>query len=144
MQVLADGHDPGGHRLLDRRVVERRALEFGEIGAAGRHLGDRANDRLEVRVAGHEIGLGIDLDGHADPVPDRDADEALGRRAAGLLRGLGQTLGAQPVDGRLHVAAVSVSAFLASIMPAPDTSRSSFTIVALIDIIALLHRLLAS
>ena len=30
---------------------------------------------------------------------------------------------------------VSVSAFLASIMPAPETSRSSFTIVAVIDII---------
>ena len=29
---------------------------------------------------------------------------------------------------------VSVSAFLASIMPAPETSRSSFTIVAVIDI----------
>ena len=35
---------------------------------------------------------------------------------------------------------VSVSAFLASIMPAPDTSRSSFTIVAVIVIVVLLKR----
>ena len=35
---------------------------------------------------------------------DGDADEALGRRTAGLLGGGSETLGTQPVDGGFHVA----------------------------------------
>ena len=59
---------------------------------------------LEVGVAGDEVGLGVDLDDHADAVLHRDADEALGRGAARLLRRLGEALGAQPVDRGFHVA----------------------------------------
>ncbi len=67
-------------------------------------LGDVADDRLELLVAGDEIGLGIDLDDGALGALDGDADQAFGGDAAGLLGGLGETAGAQPVDGGFHVA----------------------------------------
>ena len=35
---------------------------------------------------------------------DREADEAFGGDAGRFLGGLGQALGAQPIDGRFHVA----------------------------------------
>ena len=63
-----------------------------------------AHQRLEVVVAGDEIGLGIDFDDDAEIGFDGDADEALGGDAAALLGRLGEALLAQPVDGRLDVA----------------------------------------
>ena len=72
-----------------------------------------AHQRLEVVVAGDEVGLGIDLDHDADIVLDRDADETLGRHAPALLGGLGQAFLAQPVDRRLDVAVGLVQRVLA-------------------------------
>ena len=64
-------------------------------------------------VAGDEIGLGIDLDQNALVGAVRDADEALGGDAPGLLGGGRQALGAQPVDGLLEVALHLVQRLLA-------------------------------
>ena len=81
------------HRLgIDvRRLVERN----GE---------NSANEPLKIVVARDEVGLGIDLDDHADIVLDCDADEAVGGDAPALLGRLGEALLAQPVDGGLDVA----------------------------------------
>ena len=69
-----------------------------------RQLRDVAHEVLEQLVLGDEIGLGIDLDDRAALALDDDADEALGGGAAGLLRGRGKALGAQPVDRGFHLA----------------------------------------
>jgi hypothetical protein len=63
-----------------------------------------AHQRLKVRVLGDEVGFRIQLDRHAAAVLDRHADQPFGRHPPRFLRGLGQTLGAQPVNRRLHVA----------------------------------------
>ena len=66
---------------------------------------DRLDEGLERLVARDEVGLGVDLD-HRGAVGRRgDADQALGRDAAGLLGGRREALLAQPVDRGLHVAA---------------------------------------
>ena len=77
---------------------------FGLAAERQRHLGDVAHDLLEGLVAGHEIGLGVDLDHDCLAQAGIDADQAFGRSAAGLLVGLGNALLAQPVDRGLHVA----------------------------------------
>ena len=69
-----------------------------------RHLGDVHDDLLECGVAGHEIGLGVDLDHDGFTHAGVNADQTFRGSAAGLLVGLRNALGAQPVDGRLHVA----------------------------------------
>jgi hypothetical protein len=101
----------------------------------GQHC-DRARQILEAVVAGDEIGLGVDFDHHGGIAFRRDSDQAFGGGAAGLLVGLGNALGAQPVDSGFHVAVGFASAFLQSIMPAPVLSRSSFTIAAVMLITA--------
>ena len=62
------------------------------------------DERLERRVAGDEIGLGVDLDHGRAAGLRGDADQALGRDAARLLGGGGEALLAQPVDRGFHVA----------------------------------------
>ncbi len=93
----------GARDLLDRHV--RRMIE--------RHRQHAAHERLEIVVAGDEVGLGIDLDDDAEIGLNGDADEALGRHAAALLGGLGEALLAQPVDGGLDVALGLVERVLA-------------------------------
>ena len=56
------------------------------------------------RVAGDEVGLGVDLDDDAGLVAGQRGDEALGGDAVGLLGGLGEALLAQPVDRGLELA----------------------------------------
>ena len=65
--------------------------------------------------AGHEIGLAVDLDQHADlaAAVDVRADGALGGHPAGLLGRRGETLLAQRVDRLLHVALALVEGVLA-------------------------------
>ncbi len=69
-----------------------------------RDIGDGLGERLEFRVARDEVGLGVDLDDDAFGALHSDGDEAFSGYAAGLLGGLRQALGAQPVDGGFHVA----------------------------------------
>ena len=110
--------DPGGKDLLDVRArVER-------------HVGNHLDQSLEQIVTRHEIGLGIDLNQHALVGAQRGADESFGRHSIGFLGRLGQSLLAQPIDRSLESPAVSDSAALQSIMPAPVFSRSSLTMVA--------------
>jgi hypothetical protein len=56
-------------------------------------------------VAGHEVGLAVDLDEHADAAVRVDVRHhgTLGRLAAGLLGRLREALGAQEVDRLLDV-----------------------------------------
>ena len=106
--VLADGGDGVGDRLAHRaaaRIMRAEHLRGVDVGrVVERDREHAAHQRLEVIVAGDEVGLGIDLDNDADIVLDGDADEALGRHPAALLGGLGEALLAQPVDRRLDVA----------------------------------------
>ena len=73
-------------------------------------LSEFLGGRLEQVVTGHEVGFGVELDGRGDfalaVLAHGDGHQALGGDAVGLLGGLGQTLGAQPVDGRFDVAVV--------------------------------------
>lgn len=107
VHVLADRCD----RILDRvgnRLAGCRVVRSGNglDGAVGRDsdLGDAADEFLEGIVTGNEVGFGIDFDDDGLGALARNADEAFGGGAAGLLVGLGDTLGAQPVDRRFHVA----------------------------------------
>ena len=105
--VLADGRDRIGDRLGHRlagRGDDGRAERVEVATRVDGQVGDLADERLELIVAGDEIGLGIDLDECRRSALRGDADEAFGSRAAGLLRRLRQALLAQPVDRGLHVA----------------------------------------
>src|SRR5579884_1626159 len=66
-----------------------------------RQTGDRV---LEVVALGDEVGLAVELDDRADVAVDGDVHRALRRGAPGALARAGETLGAQPVLGRLDVA----------------------------------------
>ena len=76
-------------------------------GEAGDLHGEVADELLELVGAGHEVGLAVDLDQHADAAAGVDVagDEALAGVAAGLLRRGGEALLAQLRDGLVHVAA---------------------------------------
>ena len=106
--VLADGGDHVGQLLCDRlRLPGYGACSAFEVAAGRRAPPWRSSPTklLELLVPGDEVGLGVDLDEGAARAVRRDADQALGRGAAGLLGGLGEALGAQPVDRGFHVAA---------------------------------------
>ena len=106
--VLADRRDGVGDRVGDRaaagimRALDRLGLDAGALVERDRE--DAAHQRLEIVVAGDEIGFGIDLDDDAEIGLHRHADEAVGGDAAALLGRLGEALLAQPVDRRFDVA----------------------------------------
>ena len=106
--VLANGGDGVGDRLAHRaaawkvRAEHFRGVDVGRV--VERHREHAAHHRLEVIVAGDEVGLGIDLDKDPDLVVDGGADKTLGRDPPALLGGLGEALLAQPIDRRLDVA----------------------------------------
>ena len=77
-------------------------VDAGALVERDRH--HAVHQRLEVVVAGDEVGLGIDFDDDAEIGLDGDADQAFGGDAAALLGRLGEALLAQPVDGRFDVA----------------------------------------
>src|SRR3546814_18996420 len=68
-----------------------------------RHVAD---ETLELLVLRDEVGFAVHFDHRAAVAVGGDADETLGGDAAGLLRGGGEALGAQPVDRRFDVAAI--------------------------------------
>ena len=105
--VLADGGYGIGERVGDRAAAGvMRALQRLDVSALlDRHGGDGASERLELLVAGDEVGLGIDLDHHPLMTAHEHGHQALRRDAAGFFRRLGQAFFAQPVDGGLYVAA---------------------------------------
>ena len=85
-----------------------RDLVLGHVERAGRsHVqGDVPREVAEVVVAGHEVGLAVDLHQHADLAPGMDValDDALGRGALAALGGLCLTLDAQDLYRLLDVA----------------------------------------
>jgi len=108
---------------LDVRLIEASlAPPDAHVGTARRMALDAGADWLDEIGGEDGILLTTDADARlpdnwisanlraleqADVVGGRlviDGDEALGGDAAGLLRGLGETLLAQPIDGRLDVA----------------------------------------
>ena len=105
--VLADR----GDRILDAfsnglagcRVVRSGNGLDRTVGANG-DVGDAANEVLEGIVAGNEVGFGVDFDDDGLGAVARNADQAFSSGAARLLVGLGDALGAQPVDRGFHVA----------------------------------------
>src|SRR5215208_3957561 len=86
-----------GHVLLGHVADRRRG---GDV------QGDLAGERDEVVVAGHEVGVAVDLDEHADlaGAVDVGLDGALGRLAAAHLLGLYAEADAQQLDRLVHVA----------------------------------------
>jgi hypothetical protein len=105
--VLADGGDRIIDRGFDRDLTDLGGLDLLDIGADVEcDLGDHLDQALELTIARDEIGLGVDLDHDALGALGERADQTLGRDAARLLGGLGQTLLAQPILRRFHVAVV--------------------------------------
>jgi hypothetical protein len=104
--VLADRGDHLGHEFGNRmRGAGIHGLELlGVAASLERQLRDLGDHGLELLVAGDEVGLRVHLDDGGPWCPDGDADEAFGGDARRLLGGLGEALGAQPVDGGFHVA----------------------------------------
>ena len=119
LQVLADGHDLLGQGLGDGQLAAGvLALEQG--GHVGRvvvedDLADVLDELLEQLALGAEVGLAVDLDDGGDAALGADAGigHALGRDAAGLLRGLGKALLTQPVDCLVHIAVGGLERLLA-------------------------------
>ena len=114
--VLADRCDRFLDLVADRLVAPReRSVGKGlDVAIDGKRRLRRPGDqRLEGVVAGDEVGFGVQLDHRRTGAFRRHADKTFGRDAAGLLGGLRQTLGAQPVDGRVHVAVVLCKGSLA-------------------------------
>ena len=107
--VFADGRDgvlDGVRYGLARCRVGRSADRIDRTVGGQGNLGDAADQVLEGIVAGHEIGFRVDLDDDSRRAGAGDADQTFGCGAAGLLVGLGDALGAQPVDRSFHVAIV--------------------------------------
>ena len=96
LMVSADGRAAAGELALGKLVEVSLGLQRG--------LGDARCQFLERFVAGDEIGLGIDLDQRRLLRVGGEADQAFRGDAAGLLGGLGEALGPEPIDRRLDVA----------------------------------------
>ena len=109
--------------------------ETYERGGGGDVQRDVAGERDEVVVAGHEVGVAVDLDEHADLAVGVDVglDRALGRLAPPSLAALAAPFTRSSSIGLVDVAARSPSsALLQSIIPAPVRSRRALTSLAVI------------
>src|SRR5918994_1892219 len=100
--VLADL----GTELLDGLAhgpaVVRLVLEIG-VALLGDELRERGDQAAEVGAFRHEVGLAGQLHHRAGAILDDHVDGAVLRRSPGAFRGAGETLGAQPVLGRLEI-----------------------------------------
>src|ERR671910_221126 len=100
--VLADL----GTELLDGLAygpaVVRLVLEVG-VALLGDELRERGDYAAEVGAFRHEVGLAVQLHHRAGAILDDHVDGAVLRRPPGAFRGARETLGAQPVLGRLEV-----------------------------------------
>src|SRR5580704_7165721 len=115
-QVLADPPDQLGELGGDGAAGAGVGHLFQRLDitiAADRERGDGAHESLEQLVASDEIGLRIDFDHRSGSAARRDADEPFGGDPAGLFRGGREALLAQPVDGRLDIAAAVAERALA-------------------------------
>jgi hypothetical protein len=144
VHVLADRADRVLDRVgadaLGRTGIARLGDRLGRSVGRQRDLGDVAHHLLEGVVAGHEVGLGIDLD------HDRArASAATPIRPSAAVRPAFLSAFAMPflrsqstASSRLPL--VSASAALQSIMPAPVMSRSCLTCAAeMLIFVSFLH-----
>ena len=92
-----------GDRLAGSRIGGGGNRFDRTVGGQG-NRGNAADEVLEGIVAGNEVGLGVDFDDDSLVAGAGNADQAFGSGAAGLLVGLGDALGAQPVDRGFDVA----------------------------------------
>ena len=118
LHVLANGGDHVGHFVLDGLArLQLGAVERFDRVMLQAQFGETLGGVLEQVVARDKVRLGVELDGGPDfalAVFTRgDGHQALGGDAVGLLGGLGQALGAQPVDGGFDVAVVFLQGLLA-------------------------------
>ena len=104
--VLADRRD-GVRQGIGHRAAARVGRSFERLDVAalvGRDRSDGAHERLEILVAGHEVGFRVDLDDDAGALANRDGHETLGRDTSRLLGRLRQTFLPKPIDRGLDVA----------------------------------------
>src|SRR5262249_14529892 len=129
--VLADLGNRVGNPLCQRDVADFRRLYLLHVGADGkRDVRDHLDQTLEQIVTRHKIGFGVDFDHDAlgvfmaTPISPSAAIRPafFAALASPRLRNRSTACPIAP--------AVSCSADLQSIMPAPVRSRSSFTICA--------------
>ena len=103
--VFADGRNRVRDGAIDVEFADLGSLDLLDIGAGlERNLADHLDQALELLVARDEVGLGIDFDENALLAVGDGGDQTFSRNAAGLLRGLGEALLAQPVNRRVDVA----------------------------------------
>jgi hypothetical protein len=120
--VLADRGDGVRDGVLHRPAARRQiGAEHGlELAVrVQRRFRDGPDEALELLVARNEVGFGVELDHGRAVAALGHGDEAFRSDPAGLLGRLGEALGPQPVDRRLHLAAASCSASCSPLMPAP-------------------------
>src|SRR5262249_31309854 len=113
--------DPRNHRLRLALVLELLAIDDAlTLHELGRHAlaahgqrarardlhGEIAHQALELVGAGHEVGLAVHLDEHADPAAGMDVglDQSFAGLAPRLRIRLGDALLAQVLDRLVHVA----------------------------------------
>ena len=102
--VLADGGDLVGDHVGHGLATHVGSFERLNVRNTQRGFGNPANHLLEVGVLGDEVGFRVDLDGHTLATGNLDGHKALGCGTTGFLGRLGQTFGAEPINGRVHVA----------------------------------------
>jgi hypothetical protein len=110
--------------ILSVRCLDRLAAEIGglqRLGVVGgqRRLGDLRDHLLELGVLGDEVGLGVDLDRDAGAALDATATRPSAAVRPDFLAALARPLVRSQSTAASMSPSVSVSAFLASIMPAP-------------------------
>src|SRR4051794_14239165 len=97
----------GGNALLALALLGRQLVLLDDERSRGRDVQrDVAGEGHEVVGAGHEVGLAVDLDEHADlaVAVDVGLDRALRGGAVAALGRLGRAADAEELDGSLHVA----------------------------------------
>src|SRR3954453_3033537 len=105
--VLADRRDRVGDCLTDGApagiglALQRLCVTDTLVHSDG---DDRAHQLLEILIARHEIGFGIDLDDDAVIAAHRNGDEPFRRDAAGFFGSFRQAFLTQPIDGSFDVA----------------------------------------
>ena len=109
LDVLADGqHLVGGdvgHGAVSAGVsAGLQSLHIGGV-LVGHDAGQGLDEVLEHLVLSNEVGLGVDLNDHANAVVGHDGvGHALGGHLAGLLSLGSQALLTQPLDGLVEIA----------------------------------------
>src|SRR5690606_30327670 len=109
VDLLADLAGHVGDGLAERAAaLEGERVQRVEVGGAlaEDEVGDLVGESGEVLVARDEVGLGVDLDDHAEGlvVSRGGGDDALGGLAVGALVGDLLTLLAEDLDGGVEVA----------------------------------------